>query len=67
VKTEHLTKAYESAETVLDELRAAQQENPSDVDLIFSLVLDALKLHAKISVTLKAASQTNAAKMKGTK
>jgi hypothetical protein len=64
MKIEHLEKASQSADTVLEELRQAQRENPSDAAMIFSLVQEALKLDTKIGVTL-AAAQANAAKMKG--
>lgn len=60
MKTEHLKKAYESVETVLDELGAAQRENPSNAAVIFSLVEEALILDAKIHATLSAAAQAAA-------
>jgi len=66
MKTEHLEEAYQTSDA--GELRAAQQENPADSAMIFSLVEEALGLDAKICVTLAAAVQARtAAKMKGHK
>jgi len=68
MKTEHLEEAYQTSDALLGELRAAQQENPADSAMIFSLVEEALGLDAKICVTLAAAVQARtAAKMKGHK
>lgn len=65
MKTEHLEKAYQTSDALLGELRAAQQENPSDAGMLFLLVEDALRLDTKICVTLAAAGQARpAAKMK---
>jgi hypothetical protein len=69
MKTEHLEKACQTSDALLGELRLAQQENPADSAMIFSLVEEALGLDAKICVTLAAAVQarTAAKKMKGHK
>jgi hypothetical protein len=67
MKTEHLKKAYQSAETLLDELRQAQMENKPEEDMIFSLVQKALKLNTEIGVILVAANQANVTKTKGKK
>jgi hypothetical protein len=65
MKTEHLEKAYQTSDALLDELGEAQKENPSDAELIFLLVQAALKLNTEIGVILAAANQANAKKTKG--
>ena len=66
MKTEHLTKAYESSNALLDELVQARQESQPDDAMLFYLLEKTLILNTKIYVILTAATQSNAAKTKGT-